>query len=162
MRSQAAPPGRGRHRRPRASLRACLLRELSSFRKREVYRSTTPDFTFDTDVSAVSHDDGAADREPEAQAACLVAHLARAEEALEEARLLVGRDARALVDDADLHESVASGGRDGHGRVLGRVTAGVRNEVREYLRRAPRVGEHAVGVGPQAFLELLVLGVEER
>src|SRR6266508_4610061 len=114
MRNQAAPRGRGRHRRPRASRRACLLRELSSLRESEVYRSTASDLALDADVAAVSDDDRAADREPESQAAGLVADLARAEEALEQSWLLIRRDARPLVRDAHLHEAVPPLGRDGH------------------------------------------------
>src|SRR6266542_5881264 len=144
MRNQATQRDRGRHRRPRASLGACLLRELSSLRKREVYRSATSHFALDADIAAVRDDDRAADREPKTQAAGLVADFARSEEALEEARLLVERDSRALVRDAHLHEPVATLGRDRHGRRLRRVTAGVRDEVGEDLRGPARVGEDAV------------------
>src|SRR5581483_6286400 len=87
---------------------------------------------------------------------------AGSEEALEQARLLVLRDSRALVGDADAHESFAGRRRDRDRRALRRVLAGVGDEVREDLRGPPRLGEHPVGVGVEIDREVLLVRVDER
>src|SRR3954467_5320855 len=111
----------------------------------EVYGSTVADRALDIDVAALRVDDGPADREPKTEATGLIADLARAEEALEQPGLLILGDARTLVADGHAHESAARRGRDEDLGRLGRVLAGVGDEVGQHLTRAPRVGQHAVG-----------------
>src|SRR6266851_208826 len=112
VRSPAAPPDRGRHRRPRASPRGRLLSQVSGFGQREVYGSAAPGRALDADLATLCVHDGTADGEAEPNAAGLIADLARAEEALEEPRLFVLGDPGALVAHRHAHESLARGRAD--------------------------------------------------
>src|SRR5436309_3102087 len=103
-RSRAARRDRGRRRRRAISRCVSLLREISGLRDGEVYRRTAVGRAVDADLAALRLHDGPADRQPEAEPARFAAHRPRTEEALEEARELVGWDRRAVVVDGDLHE----------------------------------------------------------
>src|SRR3989441_5451391 len=116
----------------------------------------------DRDVPALRVDDGAADREPEAEPARLLSDGTRSEEALEEAVLLIQGYAWSLIRDRNPHIPVNAFGADRYAGALGRVLAGVRDEVGEDLGRAALVGDHAVGVGLERLDQLLSLRLEHR
>src|SRR5213592_3249722 len=120
---------------------------MPGFGQGEEYRSTASRRAVDADLAALRMDDGAADRETESEASRLLAHLARAEEPLEEARLLVRGDARTLIGDRDPHESIVSFRGDEDLCRLGRVFARVRQQVRKDLGGAAPVREDAVRIG---------------
>src|SRR5204862_708817 len=101
----------------------------------------------DADLAALRVHDRAADREPEAEAAGLIADLARAEEPLEEPRLLVSWDARTFVSHGDADVPILRRARDEHFRRFGRVLARVREQIREHLPGAARIGQDAIRAG---------------
>src|SRR5438876_3964395 len=120
----------------------------------------------DRDVSTLRVHDGAADREPQAEPARLLADGTGSEEALEEAVLLVEGYARPLIRDRNPHVTVNALRADRYASPLGGVLAGVRDEVGEDLRRPALIGNDAVGVGVERLDELLSLrlehGLDER
>src|SRR3989442_8951324 len=101
----------------------------------------------DRDVPALRVDDGAADREPEAEPARLLPDGTGSEEALEEAVFLIPGDAGAPIRDRNPHVPGNAFFADPYAGAPGRGLAGVRDEVCEELGRAALVGGDAVGVG---------------
>src|SRR5438093_13784635 len=90
----------------------------------------------DRDVSTLRVHDGAADREPQAEPARLLADGTGSEEALDEAVVLGEGCGGALIRDRNPHAAVNDIRAGGCGRGAGGVLAGVRGEVGEDVRRA--------------------------
>src|SRR5207244_13056268 len=101
-------------------------------------RAATGSLARRPDATTVRLHDLAAHREAEALAGDLGV-LRRAEAWREDALEVVGRDARALIADRDVHFTVRGDDLEDDRRAIGRVLRGVPEEIVEHLAQAHRV-----------------------
>src|SRR5690349_17066210 len=101
--------------------------------ERELEVRAATDLAVDGDRPAMRLDDALGDREAEARAPALL--LAPLPVSVEHVRELLGRDARALIDDAEHDAAVALGEGQRDRRAL-RVLDRVADQVREHLQHA--------------------------
>src|SRR3989442_13486824 len=138
-RSRAARRDRGRRRRSIVS--SVFLLDARTWNG-EVHECAAALRVPDIDAAALRLDDRAADRQAEADAGGAVAADTRAVEAVEDTGALRGRDPRALVAHVDPDKAVSVDALDEDVRSFRRVFRCVRDEIRQHLAGAARIGEH--------------------
>src|SRR5258708_23459321 len=117
--------------------------------------------TIDSNAAAVRFDDALCDREPEADPGRITVR-PDAVKTLEQSNLLLGRDPRPLVLDANAHHVTQRTGDHTDKRLLGTVLRRIRQQSRKHLALVTPIGHHRRHVLGYVDVDLLTAYIDRR